>query len=268
MTPMAPAGYWADLTAPELAARDPERVIAVLPLGATEQHGAHLALSVDTDLPQAVIARALPLLAPDLSVLVLPALPFGKSTEHAHAPGTLTLSAATLMAVLDDLGASVVRAGVRRLLMVNGHGGNRAILDIAARDLRARHGLITAHCAWDDLVDVAGVVGPDEAQAGLHAGDVETSAMLAAHPDRVRPERAVPGASAHLDWQRRFTRLGLAAGRARPGWLMPDLSACGVCGDPTRASADKGARLLDGAARGLAELLAEFDGFDPGRGME
>lgn len=265
---MAPARYWADLTAPELAARDPARVIAVLPLGATEQHGAHLALSVDSDLPQAVIARALPLVAPDLSVLVLPALPYGTSTEHAQAPGTLTLSAATLMAVLDDLGASVARAGVRRLLMFNGHGGNRALLEIAARDLRARHGLITAQCAWDDLVDVAAIVGEGEALAGLHAGDVETSAMLTAHPARVRPEQARPGASAHLDWNRRFHRLGLGPGRARPGWLMPDLSASGVCGDPTRASAEKGARLLDGAARGLAALLAEFDGFEPGRGVE
>lgn len=255
-------GLWADLTAPELAALDRARVVAVLPVGATEQHGAHLALSVDTDLPQAVIARALPRLGPHVSALVLPALPFGKSTEHDHAPGTLTLSAATLLAVHDDLGAAVARAGVRRLLMFNGHGGNRALLEIAARDLRARHGLTTAHCAWDDLVDTAAIVGPHEARNGLHAGDVETSAMLAAHPERVRPARARPGVSAHLLWAERFRRLGLAPGRARLGWLMTDLAPEGVSGDPTGASRNKGARLLDAAAEALAELLDELSRFE------
>jgi creatinine amidohydrolase len=263
---MAHAGYWADLTSPELAGLERGRVVAVLPVGATEQHGAHLAMSVDTDLPQAVIARALAMVGPELSALVLPPLAYGKSTEHEHVPGTLSLSAATLLAILDDLGASVARAGVRKFLMFNGHGGNRAVLEIAARDLRARHGLITAHCAWDDLVDTAPIVGADEARGGLHAGDVETSAMLAARPDRVRPHLARPGASAHVGWERAYRHLGLSGGRARPGWLMHDLSAGGVSGDPSLASADKGTRLIEGSARGLAGLLAELDRFEPGEG--
>jgi creatinine amidohydrolase len=257
-------GAWADLAAPEFAALDRPNAIAILPIGAIEQHGPHLAMGVDRDLSLAVLDRALPLVPPELTVLTLPVQSVGKSTEHEAWPGTLSLSAATLARVLHDLAASVARSGVKRLMFVNGHGGNRACLDIACRDLRAELGLITAHVAWDDLADADSVVGAYEAAHGLHAGDVETSAMLAAHPAKVRRHLAENFGSAHLDWQRTHLDLGLGGAAMRPGWLMADLNPKGAIGNAAAATPEKGAALLDCAAANLARLIADFARFSPG----
>lgn len=254
-------GNWADLTAPEFAALDRAGAVAVLPIGAIEQHGAHLALSVDRDLTLTVLDRAMVLLPRDLTVLALPVQAIGKSTEHQAWPGTLSLSAPTLLAVLHDLAASVARAGVRRLMIVNGHGGNRAVLELACRDLRAELGLITAHVAWDDLAAAGVIVGEAEAQDGLHGGDVETSAMLAAHPAKVRMDRAEDYGSAHVGWRQDHPLLGLGSAPARPGWLMGDLNPKGAIGNAAAATATKGETLLANAARNLAQAIADFSRF-------
>lgn len=252
--------HWSALTAPEIAALDRARAIALLPIGAVEQHGPHLGTGTDADLAGEVVARTLPLIDPALTVLALPVLPYGKSTEHEAVAGTLSLSAATLLAVLDDIGASLERSGVGKLMILNAHGGNRAVLDIACRDLRARHGLVTAHCMWDALVDEAAIVGPAEAARGLHGGDVETSAMLAAFPERVRMGLSRDFQSSHEDWAAGNGRLGL--GRpVVPGWLIGDLTQAGAVGNAAVGTAAKGEALLNGAAQGLAEVLAEFDRF-------
>lgn len=251
---------WGALTAPEIAALDRTRTIAVLPVGAIEQHGPHLGTGTDADLAGAVLARALPCIAPELTVLAMPVLPYGKSTEHEAVPGTLSLSATTLLAVLSDIGQSLARAGIGKLLILNAHGGNRAVLEIACRDLRARHGLVTAMCNWDSLVDCAAIVGAAEAARGLHGGDVETSAMLAACPDRVRMAEARDFRSSHEGWTTGNQLLGM--GRpVVPGWLVGDLNRAGAVGNAAAATASKGAALLDGAAQGLAEALAAFDHF-------
>lgn len=261
---MGHIGHWADLTAPEFAALDRERAVAILPVGAIEQHGPHLAMSVDRDLTLAVLTRALSLVDPALTVLALPVQAIGKSTEHRAWPGTLSLSADTLLRVLHEIAASVHRAGVPRLMILNGHGGNRALLEIACRDLRAELGLITAHVAWDDLADAESVVGASEAQNGLHAGDVETSAMLAAHPDKVRNDRTEAFGSAHLTWQHSHPDLGLGSAVLRPGWLMGDLNPKGAIGNAAAATAEKGEALLNNAARTLARLVSDFARFTPG----
>jgi creatinine amidohydrolase len=261
---MGHIGHWADLTAPEFAALDRERAVAILPIGAIEQHGPHLAMSVDRDLTLAVLTRALPLVDPALTVLALPIQAIGKSTEHQAWPGTLSLSADTLLRVLHDLAASVHRAGVPRLMILNGHGGNRALLELACRDLRAEPGLITAHVAWDDLADAGAVVGDAEARNGLHAGDVETSAMLAAHSDKVRKDLTEDFNSAHLAWQHSHPDLGLGDALLRPGWLMGDLNSKGAIGNAAAATAQKGETLLTNAARTLARLIGNFTRFTPG----
>jgi creatinine amidohydrolase len=257
-------GQWADLTAADFARLDRGGAVAILPVGAIEQHGPHLAMSVDRDLTLAVLTRALPLIDPALTVLALPVQAIGKSTEHQAWSGTLSLSADTLLRVLGDIAASVHRAGVPRLLVLNGHGGNRALLEIACRDLRAGLGLITGHVAWDDLAEADTVVGTAEAGNGLHAGDVETSAMLAAHPDKVWIERAEDFGSAHLSWQKAHPFLGLGTAALRPGWLMGDLSPQGAIGNAAEATTEKGETLLSNAARSLAQLVGDFARFTPG----
>lgn len=261
---MGHIGHWADLTAVDFAALDRANAVAILPIGAIEQHAGHLPLSVDRDLTQAVLTRALPQLDPTLTVLALPVQAIGKSTEHEAWPGTLSLSADTLLRVLHDTAASVHRAGIRRLMILNGHGGNRALLELACRDLHAAFGLVTAHVAWDDLAEAERVVGPGEAANGLHAGDVETSAMLAAHPALVRMDRAEDFGSAHLNWRQSHPDLGLGSAPLRPGWLMADLNPKGAIGNAAAATAEKGDALLATAARNLALLVRDFARFRPG----
>ncbi len=184
-----PSRYWAELTTRDFSglaqAPDIGEIVAVMPVGATEQHGPHLALSVDSDLVDAVVGAALPLLPAELPVLVLPTQKIGKSNEHARFPGTLTLGAETLIRVWTEIGACVAATGVRKLLLFNAHGGQVAVMDIVGRDLRARHDLIVYHSNWYDLplADAAmAPFGPDERRFGVHGGDMETSMMLAIRP--------------------------------------------------------------------------------------
>jgi creatinine amidohydrolase len=258
---MSMQGYWADL--PSRAFKGlPDDLVAVLPIGAIEQHGPHLPLSVDADLVDAVVQRSLPLLAPDQSVLFLPTLSVTKSGEHDRHPGTLSLSADTLLAVLRDIGASVVRAGARRLVLLNGHGGNTALLEIAARDLRIAHDLIVAQCGWFSFSEGDKLMEPSEYARDLHAGFGETSAMLAARPERVEMAHAKDFRTAMEDWAPDFQFIGLTGQAARPGWIIDDLNAEGACGNAAAASADVGERLLSTAATNFAAFLKEFADFD------
>ncbi|CAH1689491.1 Creatinine amidohydrolase [Hyphomicrobiales bacterium] len=259
------SGRWADLTRIDFEALDRARAIVVLPIGATEQHGPHLPVSVDSDLAEAVVERALPLVTPDLTVLALPTLSYGKSNEHGTIAGTLTLSARTLMGLLTDIAESLSTTGFRRLVILNSHGGNSSILDIAARDIKIDFGLTVATCHWYNFNEAAALTDPSEQAYGIHAGLVETSAMLTLRPERVVMERAANFPNRAQDWQARFRHLGLSAGRARPAWVMDELNDAGACGDAASATAAMGEQLLTNAARNFADFLAEFGRFCDGQ---
>jgi creatinine amidohydrolase len=252
---------WADLKAPAFRSL-PKDTIAILPLGAVEQHGPHLPLCVDYCLIEDVLQRALPHVADTLSVLVLPTLRVTKSNEHDRHPGTLSLSAETLLAVLRDIAASVARAGVARLVLFNGHGGNTAVLQVAAREMRIAHDLIVVSCGWSGFADVAGLFDTADYALDLHAGDSETSAMLAARPDLVDMTAAPAPDSVLPDWRAGQVFIGATAPAGLPGWIVDDLAASGVVGDARAADADRGHRLLDSAAANFARFLGELARFD------
>ncbi|MFY0311818.1 creatininase family protein [Leisingera sp. D0M16] len=258
---MSIQGYWAELKAPDFQSL-PGDCVAVLPLGATEQHGPHLPLSVDTDLTQEAVARMLAELSPEQTVLVLPALTITKSNEHNGFPGTLSLSPETLLAVLRGIGASVARAGVERLVLFNGHGGNTALLQVAARELRISYNLIAAVCSWSGFAETEGLFEPGAYAVDLHAGDSETSAMLAARPDLVDMGKAKTFRTAMEDWAGNFRFIGLTGEPAAPGWTADDLNPAGVCGDASAATAAKGEAMLASTGRNFALFLAEFSRFD------
>lgn len=263
---MSLQGYWADQKAPTFR-NLPDDLVAVLPVGAIEQHGPHLPVSVDRDLVEAMLDRALPLLSPGQNVLILPTLTITKSGEHDRHPGTLSLSAETLLATLRDIGASVARAGVQRLVFLNGHGGNTAVLEIAARDLRLSHDMIVATCSWFGFAEWDGVMDSAAMTYDLHAGDCETSPMLAARPDLVDMNLAENFVPAMRDWEQTNQFIGLTGQAAKPGWIIDDLNAQGACGDASAATAEKGERLLDSSARNFVDFLSEFSGFDHRRGL-
>lgn len=257
---MKTSGYWAELSADDFRALDAAAAIALLPIGATEQHGPHLPLAVDSLLVETVLSRVLRELAGTPPVLILPTLAVGKSNEHLAFRGTLTLSAETLLRVLMELGECVARAGVRKLVLFNGHGGNTAVLDIAARDLRVRHGLLTIACAWYQFTGPAGVLGAREDAHGLHAGQAETSAVLAVRPDLVAMDKARDFASEGERWAEAYHTIGLGQRPARPGWMIDDLNPDGACGNAAAATAETGERLLAQAAQNVAGFLRELAG--------
>lgn len=259
-----PSRFWADLTTRQFAhlrdAPDIGAVVAVLPVGATEQHGPHLPLSVDSDLVDAIVGAALPLLPAELPVLVLPTQRIGKSNEHARFPGTLSLSAQTLIRVWTEIGEAVAATGIRKLLLFNAHGGQVGMMDIVARDLRARHDLIVYSSNWYDLPvpdTVMAPFGAAERRFGIHAGDVETSMMLALQPGRVDMGQARDFVSASQARASDFPILGNGRS-AKLAWQMQDVNTMGAAGNAAAASADKGQALLDAAAQQLALLLAEL----------
>ena len=251
--------YWADLTTTDFDKLDLDRVIAVLPVGAIEQHGPHLPVSVDSDVVSELVRRTA-LVVDDLPVLFLPTMPIGKSNEHIAFKGTLTLSAETLISLWMDIGASVARSGVKKLLLLNGHGGNVGVMDIVARDLRARHGMLTASCSWYSLYCSDDLLDKHELTHGIHAGDGETSVMLSIRSDFVDRAAIKRFASAGEQWHEDFEHICVGGRAAKIGWLIQDLNPEGACGDATQATAEKGEMLLTRGVEGLVKLLRELDG--------
>ncbi|KAF1022287.1 MAG: putative mycofactocin system creatinine amidohydrolase family protein MftE [Paracidovorax wautersii] len=255
-----PSRYWAELTTRDFAALDPVRTVAVLPLGATEQHGPHLPLAVDACLADAMVGRALAQLAPDVPALVLPTQAVGYSPEHTAFPGTLSLSIDTVVRLWTDIGEGVARAGVKKLLLFNAHGGHVSVMDIVARELRVRCGLIVYGANWYTLPlgDAAnGQFSAHEHRFGVHGGEVETSLMLAIRPQDVRMELAAHFESTSQGRAQRYPILGNGKS-AKLGWAMQDYNPKGAAGHAALATAAKGEVLLEAVGRQLAALLAEI----------
>jgi len=260
-----PSRFWADLCTRDFARLDPARTIAVLPVAATEQHGPHLPLSVDTVLADGIVAASLPHLPADLSVLFLPTQAVGLSPEHARFPGTLTLKAETVLRLWTDIGESVAAAGVRKLLLFNSHGGQVSVMDLVARDLRARLNLLVYNCSWFKLPlhdaqgqDLNALFSAEEHRFGIHGGDIETSMMLALAPARVQMAQAQNFVSTAQARAQQFPILGNGRS-AKLGWQTQDYHSAGAVGNAAAATASKGEALVQAAGRALAQLLAELD---------
>jgi len=254
-----PSRFWVDLNSRDFLQLDATRTVAVLPVAAIEQHGPHLPLSVDASLVDGVIQASLPLLPPELPVLFLPTQMVGKSNEHQRFPGTLSLSAETLIRLWTDIGESVARAGVRKLVLFNSHGGQVSVMDIVARDLRTRCELIVFSTNWYTLPlgdEVNGLFPPEEHRFGIHAGDMETSMMLALQPQRVDMSRAQHFRSSSQQRAADYPILGNGYS-AKLGWQMQDYHPQGAAGNAAAATADKGRALIASAAQQLSLLLQE-----------
>ncbi|MEI8171318.1 MAG: creatininase family protein [Rhodoferax sp.] len=261
--------FWADLSALDFARFIDEgeaaHTIAVLPVAATEQHGPHLPLSVDTVLVDGVVAASLGHLPTDLKVLFLPTQAVGLSPEHARFPGTLTLKAETVIRLWTDIGESVAAAGVKKLVLFNAHGGNVSVMDLVARDLRARLGLLVYSVSWFNLPlhaengeDINALFSAEEHRFGIHAGDIETSMMLALRPSQVDMALAKDFHSTSQDRAQQFEILGNGKS-AKLGWQMQDYHPAGAVGNAAAATADKGRAVVEAAGRSLAQLLMEID---------
>jgi creatinine amidohydrolase len=265
--------FWADLSARDFAALqtsgDAARTVAVLPVAATEQHGPHLPLSVDTVLVDGVIAAALPHLATELHILILPTQAVGLSPEHARFAGTLTFSNETILRVWTEIAECVAAAGIRKLVLFNAHGGNVSVMDMVARDLRARLGMLVYSVSWFNLPlidaqgnDVNALFPPAEHRFGIHGGEIETAMMLALAPTRVDMSQARDFASSAQTRSQQFPILGNGKS-AKLAWQTQDYNPSGAVGNAAHATAEKGRAAVDAAGRALAQLLAEVDRLPP-----
>lgn len=233
--------------------RDPENTVIIQPVAAIEQHGYHLPLAVDAILGAGVIGAALNQLDPGIPAYALPPLCYGKSNEHWHFPGTITLSATTLLQVLMEVGESVYRAGLRKLVFANSHGGQPQVIEIAARDLRQRFPdfCLFPLSMWRVPHRADHLIGAYELVHGLHGGDAETSMMLHLYPEAVYMERAM------AEYAPETGGLLSPEGSLTYAWVTRDLSQSGVIGDPRPATAAKGAELVQALAAGWVEVIAE-----------
>jgi creatinine amidohydrolase len=249
--------WWWDLTTQDFAGLDADRVVAILPVGAVEQHGPHLPVRVDAAINAGIMARAVELMRPDCPALVLPMMPVGKSDEHLAFPGTLTLSHETLGRVWYELGESVHRAGIRKILFLNSHGGQPQLLEIVCRDLRVKLGMFAVNVMWPRLIDMNGLFDAAENRHGIHGGQSETSVMLHLHPELVEMDRAENFVPLSVQIERESDILSPEGG-ARFGWQAQDLHPKGACGDATKATAELGKMTVDRAATRLLELIGEI----------
>ena len=265
MTPSS--RFWADLSTLEFSDRllsgEAAHTVAVLPVAAIEQHGPHLPLSVDTVLVNGVVQAALPHLAADLPVLFLPTQAVGFSPEHARFPGTLTLRSDTIVRLWTEIGEGVAAAGVKKLVLFNAHGGQVSVMDLVARDLRARLHMLVYSVSWFNLplVDAQGgnvneLFSADEHRFGIHAGDIETSMMLALDPAHVDMAHARHFHSTSQDRAAQIDILGNGKS-AKLGWQMQDYNPAGAVGNAAAATVDKGHALVQAAGVSLARLLTQ-----------
>lgn len=240
----------------EAAQLPKDTTLLVLPVGAIEQHGPHMPVFTDTLIAETFLTAAFEQLPDDANIWLLPAIPYGKSTEHLGHAGTISLSATTLMAVVLDIAKSIRASGFRKLVIVNSHGGNADLLNMMAREIRIETGLAVFRLDPGGLGGADEWITPLEKQYGIHAGDMETSVVLSARPHWVHMELAPTEFPNYPD--SRYLQL-----RSRAfAWVMDDLSHTGVSGDAALATAEKGEAMVRQYGALIAEALLDISKFE------
>ncbi len=240
---------WGDYRAPELQTVDPMETIAILPTAAIEQHGPHLPIGTDTMIAEGMLDTFRAACPEDLDVRILPVQAVGKSNEHLWAAGTLTLSAETALRAWTEIGLSVARAGVRKLVIVNSHGGNLDLISILARELRVQADMLAVKCQWGNFGRPDGMYSDQENTFGIHGGDVETSLILAFRPETV-------DMSAAKDFRSSAETTALQPiGPVSYGWIASDLGPDGVVGEAHLGTAEKGHATAAHQVAGFIKLL-------------
>lgn len=252
--------YWTDLTTRDAAALPPDTV-AILPVAAVEQHGPHLPVGTDAFISRGMLARFVELLPDDVPAVILPEQTVGASAEHLDFAGSLALSPARLIDTWTDIIACAARAGVRRFLIFNSHGGQSGFLAHAALDLRVRLGLFVAYAAWFDAGYPEGMFTPEEIACGMHGGAIETSLMLHLRPDLVRRDEIADFQPITRGIEAVARQFSANPGNGRLagfGWKAQDLQRSGVTGNAAAATADNGRLLLEHVTTRLVELVSDL----------
>jgi creatinine amidohydrolase len=251
-----PQRYFPYLTWTEIEEMpDKENVVIIQPIGAIEQHGPHLPIVVDSAISMGVLGKAFTKLATSIPAYSLPCLYYGKSNEHWHFPGTITLSAQTLLKVIMEMADSIYRAGFRKLVLMNSHGGQPQVMEIAARDLHQQYGdlLVFPFFTWRVPHITKDLLTDKEKSLGIHAGDAETSIMLSLLPEQVHMDRAV----CEYPYGLPENSLLSMEGKLPFAWLTNEISKSGVLGDATVASKEKCDLILESVSDGWVQVIKD-----------
>ncbi|WP_112410037.1 creatininase family protein [Rhizobium sp. BK312] len=235
--------------------------IAVLPLGAYEQHGPHLPFETDALIAGGIVSRLKVALPANLPVTFLAVEPVGYSIEHMDVAGTRTLAFDEAVRRWLGIAEKMNNLGIRKFVMLNAHGGNSPLMTIVATEARVRFDMLAVATSWTRFGVPDGLISPDDKAIDIHGGDIETSVMLALHPEKVDMSKAANFPSRQSEFIKGFKHLR-AYGPHAFGWKMSDLSAQGVAGNAGVATAEKGERLISHSVKGLVELLEDVDRFD------
>jgi creatinine amidohydrolase len=247
---------WKDLRAPEFQAIDPEKTIAILPTAAIEQHGPHLPVGTDTIINEGLLELLTQRAPQDMDLRILPVMAVGKSNEHLWAAGTVTLTAETALKAWTEIGLSVARAGIRKMVIVNSHGGNVDLISIVSRELRVRAGMFCVRLGWGAFGPPEGLWSDQETRHGIHGGDAETSLVLHFRPETVDMTAAQDFRSTAE------TRAIQPIGPVAYGWIASDVNPHGVVGEAHLATAVKGARAADKMVADMIALLRQVEAQD------
>ncbi len=236
----------------------------MLPLGAHEQHGPHLPFDTDTLIAEGLVQRLIPALPSKLPVTFLPVEPVGYSIEHMDIAGTQSLAFDEAVNRWLGIAKDMNRQGIKKLIMLNAHGGNSPLMTIVATEARIRFGMLAVATSWTRFGQPSGWISPQDKAIDIHGGDIETSVMLALWPDKVDMAKAAAFTSRQLEFTREFTHLR-AYGPHAFGWKMSDLNPIGVAGNASAATAERGEQLVAHAVQGIIELLEDVARFDVGK---
>ncbi len=258
---MLPERKWANMSAETIAGADTSAWIAVLPLGATEQHGPHLPPDTDTIIAEGIAEAVIRQLADELPVTFMPVEPFGYSPEHSDFPSTVSLGWHQAIDRWIGIGEHLADAGIKKLVFLNAHGGNSPLMAIVSQELRIKRDMLCVASSWTRFAVPPALIDNDERALGIHGGAIETSVMLALASDKVAMDKAEEFSSAQARFASQFKHLR-AYGAHGFGWKIGDLNPVGAVGDAAAGDPRTGRMLIDNAARGYIELLRDIDRFD------